>query len=62
LFDKEEDGNTYVFQKKRYGENGIYWKKFKNYIKIASGTGKKELLNILGEKKFDNPKPSSLIK
>ncbi|CAI2189202.1 20091_t:CDS:2 [Funneliformis geosporum] len=47
-FDKEENGQTYIFQKKRYGENGIYYKKFKNYVKIAGGIGKKELLNILG--------------
>ncbi|NTV41587.1 MAG: site-specific DNA-methyltransferase, partial [Candidatus Moranbacteria bacterium] len=34
---------------------------FKNYINIDGGVGKNELLNILGEKMFDNPKPSSLI-
>jgi adenine-specific DNA-methyltransferase len=58
----EEDNNTYIYQKKRFGEDGEYEKKFKNYINIDGGVGKNELLNIIGIKKFDNPKPSSLIK
>jgi adenine-specific DNA-methyltransferase len=57
----EEGDEFYIYQKKRFGENGEFIKKFKNYINIDGGVGKNELLNILGEKMFDNPKPSSLI-
>lgn len=58
----EENEGFYVYQKKRYNDNGEFDKKFKNYINIDGGTGKQELLNMFGSKKFDNPKPSSLIR
>lgn len=61
LFVDDADG-PYFYQKKRFGDDGKYEKKFKNYINIDGGVGKNELLNILGIKKFDNPKPSLLIK
>ncbi len=61
LFVEEPDG-YYIYQKKRYEDDGGFEKKFKNYINIDGGAGKKELLNILGDKLFNNPKPSTLIK
>lgn len=57
-----EGGDFYIYQKKRFGEDGGYEKKFKNYLNIDGGVGKNELLNILGTKIFNNPKPSLLIK
>jgi adenine-specific DNA-methyltransferase len=56
-----EDDN-YFYQKKRYKEDGSFEKKFKNYINIDGGEGKKELVDIFGKKIFDNPKSTTLLK
>jgi adenine-specific DNA-methyltransferase len=61
LFLQEEKG-YYIYQKKRYGDDGEFEKKYKNYFDVDGGVAKGELYDVLGLKVFENPKPTSLIK
>ncbi|MCY4217412.1 MAG: site-specific DNA-methyltransferase [Flavobacteriaceae bacterium] len=61
LFLKEKDG-FYIYQKKRVDKDGVIVKKRTNYIKIDSGLGRKDLLELGMPKYFDSPKPKILMK
>lgn len=59
IFDKND--NFYPYQKKRFSDDGSFDVKYKNYIAIDTGNGKKDLMNIFGVNVFSNPKPCSLM-
>lgn len=62
IFEENSKGTWMAYTKLRLDSDGGKVKKPKNYIDINGSQGRLELEDIFGDKIFDHPKPTKLIK